>query len=382
MPKLQITQAALERWKAPPAGRLEYSDSLSPLVVRVAPGGSKTFTARVRIRGDGQPIRITLGEWPAMSLPDAREAARAAVVAAKQGLDPRAPRREAAVTVAAIREVYIARRVVQMKRGTAKQVERILLVDFAPIEARSIASLSRAEISRWLDDIADRGAPIAANRALSWAKTMGRWALGRGEIEKNPFEGMALPTKEKRRDRVLSDAEIAQVWRAFDQVPLYGPLFKLLLLTGQRLREVGEMSWPELDFARAQWVLPKERTKGGRAHLIRLAKPALAILEAAPRLSEHGPVWTHNGRAPPTAYTKAKRKVDALAPLGHPWTLHDLRRTMATGLQRLGVPPHLIEIMENRTVPGSRGVYQHFSYETETAAAWDKWAAHIVEITS
>jgi hypothetical protein len=190
----------------------------------------------------------------------------------------------------------------------------------------------------------DRGAPIRANRVFAQFRKMCRWAVSRGIIERSPCEGMTAPSQETRRDRVLSDDEVGRAWRAFDKIGWpFGPIGKLLLLTGARRDEVASMCWGELDLARRTWTLPKERTKNKREHVVPLSVAALEVIESLPRIEgEARFVFTTTGRSAVSGFSRTKRSIDAAMrdpANGGPvhWTIHDLRRTVATNLQRLGV---------------------------------------------
>jgi integrase len=180
-------------------------------------------------------------------------------------------------------------------------------------------------------------------------------------------------------------AELGNIWRAADRIG--GPhaaLVKLLILTGQRRGEVGGMTWGEFNMDAKLWRLPKERTKNGKPHDVPLSKPALEILGRLPRLGNF--VITFTGTAPVNSFAKTKARLDALLPLGTPaWRLHDLRRTVASGLAQLGVNLPVIEKVLNHSsgsFAGIVGVYQHHSFTDEKRLALDAWAAHVMALTA
>jgi integrase len=216
---------------------------------------------------------------------------------------------------------------------------------------------------------------------------------------------MEPPPVVASRDRVLSDEELALAFRAAQSMPYpFGPMFELLFTTGQRRDEVAGLNWSELDRETGLWTLPRERTKNGEASLVPLNALAIAALDraagggldASPDWPRKGLVFTTTGRSPVSGYSSAKAKLDARMmqiakddaqggsgePLDaiKPWRVHDARRTLATGLQRLGVRFEVTEAVLNH-VSGSRsgiaGVYQRHGWGPEKRAALDAWGAHL-----
>ena len=263
-------------------------------------------------------------------------------------------------------------------------------------KGRRLSTITPPQIHDLLDEITDRGAPIAANRVLAQLKVLGGWAVERGIIEKNLFEGIKPPANEKdrARERVLDDAEIKLVWNAADVIGWpFGPVVKLLLLTGARRDEVAQMERTEVDLDGAIWKLPASRSKNRREHAIPLSDTALEVLRSLPRIERSGFVFTTNARTAVSGFSKAKPALDrAMAELvgerSAPipcWVLHDLRRTMATNLQRLGVRLEVTEAVLNH-VSGSRagivGVYQNHDYAAEKRQGLDAWARRLEAIVS
>jgi integrase len=259
---------------------------------------------------------------------------------------------------------------------------------------KRLREITKPMVHAMLDAIADRGSPIAANRVLAQLKVMCKWAVGRGIISASPCEGVAAPSSERgrARERVLSDDELRIVWRAADSIGWpFGPIVKLLLLTGARRDEVAQMEWRELDLERALWTLPASRSKNRREHTIPLSDMAIEVLRSLPRIERSGFVFTTNARTPVSGFSKAKPALDrAMAELaGAPpipgWVLHDLRRTVATNLQRLGVRLEVTEAVLNH-ISGSRagivGVYQKHDYATEKRQSLEAWAWRVEAIVS
>lgn len=216
------------------------------------------------------------------------------------------------------------------------------------------------------------------------------WAVRRGALELNPWEATPRPAREVSRERVLSDTELAVLWHASGTLGQpWAPILRLPILTGQWRGEVAGMRWGALHPDAWLWYLPGARTKNQRPHTLPLPPEALEVLEALPR--HHGAELVFEGprRNVPSGFGKAKARFDdAMAPAarqaGRPvmtWTLHDIRRTVATGLQRLGVRLEVTEALLNH-VSGSRagivGVYQRHGWDREKAEALRAWAGHVL----
>jgi integrase len=206
--------------------------------------------------------------------------------------------------------------------------------------------------------------------------------MKRGTVAANPFASLPAIGERAKRDRVLSDEEIVAIWRAAAEMALpFGVIVRLLILTGQRVSEVSGMRWSELSAGLATWTIPSERTKNGTANVVPLAKPASELLKTLPRTSE----LLMPGRkaaSPFSGWSKARANLVANSGVTN-WTLHDLRRTMATGLQRFGVRLEVTEAVLNH-ISGSRagiaGVYQRHDWAAEKRAALDIWATHVVTL--
>jgi len=241
-----------------------------------------------------------------------------------------------------------------------------------------IRDITRRDVIEMIDRVVDGGSPVAANRTLTVAKTFFNWCVARDILTASPTQGVKPPTVEKSRDRVLDDAELKLVWEAAGQVGYpFGTMTRLLIATGQRRDEVAKMRWEEVDFGRRLWILPRERVKADRPHEVPLSTIALDVLKAVPRLAGSPYVLTTNGAAPSSGFGKNKKKLDGLLPAKMaPWRLHDLRRSCASGLARLGINLPVIEKVLNHSsgsFAGIVGVYQKHSFADEKRAALEAW---------
>ena len=210
--------------------------------------------------------------------------------------------------------------------------------------------------------------------------------MDRDIIASSPCAGVRPPTPEQSRDRVLADFELRNIWLAADRLGgPFGALVKLLMLTGQRRDEVARMAWSEVDLDARLWKLPKARAKYGQPHDIALSEPAVAILMSLPQIGDIF-VLTTDGRTAASSYSQNRRRLDALLPADMPhWVLHDLRRTAASGMARLGINLPVIEKVLNHSsgsFGGIVGVYQRHDFADEKRRALDRWGAHVADLVS
>src|SRR5215813_7850935 len=246
---------------------------------------------------------------------------------------------------------------------------------------KSIHEISKRDVVELVSAIEQRGAPVAANKALKATKTFLRWCVGRAVLDQSPAEGVPLPSKEVSRDRVLDDNELAHVILAARKIGgPYGGIVELLALTGQRREEVARLQWAELDLAQRIWTLPKSRTKNAKAHVLQLSEQSMAVLTRADRPGPY--VFSLLGTKPFQEFSRAKRLLDQLSGVTG-WRLHDLRRTCVSGMARLGVPPHIADKILNHqggTIAGVAAVYQRHEFRAERQEALDQWASHVSRV--
>ncbi|MQA65045.1 MAG: tyrosine-type recombinase/integrase [Alphaproteobacteria bacterium] len=283
-----------------------------------------------------------------------------------------------------------------------QSTERLLKQRFVPvIGTKRPCDVSRADIAGILDDMAGE-TPIAANRALICAKMFFRWCVERGHAESNPCESLSRPAAPSQgRERVLSDDELLEVWKAAEAVGTpWAALVKLLVLTGQRRTEVAAMKWAEVDSDKKLWTLPADRTKNKTAHEVPLTETALAVIEAQPRIKSGKTfcpyILTTSGTSPVSGFSKAKKAIDAgilkarrkeveKAKEMPSWTLHDLRRTTTTGMARLGISPHVADKVLNHksgSIKGVAAIYNRFTYADDMRRALEAWERHVLAVVT
>jgi integrase len=390
-----LTVKAIENLK-PTSRRREVPDGeVRGLYLQIFPSGKASWCFRYRF--DGRPRKLTLGASPEISLKDARDLARKAHLKVAGGEDPGETKKaaRAALHVPANRDLvekvaaeFLARHVKTLAPATRAAATRIINKEIVPsFRGRRLSEIKRSEVIAFLDAIVDRGAPISANRILATFKSMANFAVQREIIDVSPFAIIKPPTTEAARDRVLSDSELAAVWRTAGALEWpYCGFMHLLILTGQRRNEVAALTWRELDLSGKLWTLPAARAKNGIEHEIPLSDMAVDILTTCPRVAESDYAFTVNGRNPMRAFYLTKRRIDALMPAETaPWVMHDIRRTAASGMAKLGVNLPVIEKLLNHvsgSFAGIVGVYQRHSFADEKRAAMQAWARHVEAIVT
>jgi integrase len=366
---------------------LVFDDEQRGLGVRVTASGGKTFLAQYAFHG--QKRRMPLGACNAVSLAKARDAVRAIMGEVAQGIDPAAERKNAAaesrrkaahdaLTLASLIEEWQVLHLTSKRPAYAAEAVRALRNAFGRHLDLPAAELDRAMIVKALDNMTRQGRGPMASRTAAYGSAAYRWATKRGALVTNPFVNLPVaPTA--RRDRVLSDDELAAIWRATDGDRVFDNIVRVLILTGQRREEVGGMEWSELSSDLSLWTIPASRAKNGSVQMVPLSTPARELLSNLPRLGDFvfpGLRGVFNG------WSKSKASLDTRSGVTK-WRLHDLRRTMATGLQRLGVRLEVTEAVLNH-IAGSRagivGIYQRHDFASEKRAALEGWAEHVMGV--
>jgi integrase len=351
--------------------RREIPDELLPgLYFLVQPSGAKSWAVRYRLNGKSH--KHTIGRYPLFDLKAAREAGTKALRAVAEGHEP-AARRTDTVDAAAVQ--FIERHAKRHYRPRPLQeAERLLRRHvLASWRNRRLDSITRADIRALVDSVE---APIMANQTLKFVSKFFNWCVDADLLASSPAAGIKKPFAETSRDRVLTDDELRAVWRAAGGIGYpFGSIVQLLALTGQRRGEVAGMRWNEI--VGDLWTLPKERTKNARRHTVPLSRQAMAILERAPRISDF--VFSASGEKSVSGFASPKRLIGGVAGFTD-WRLHDLRRTAASGMARLGVNLPVIEKCLNHvsgSFAGIVGVYQRHEFAEEKREALQKWADYV-----
>jgi len=382
--KHKLTTKFIEGQKPAPSKRLDFRDELMPgLVLRISTSGTKTFCLHKRI--NGKMRRLTIGRFPIMSLADARERVRQVLYEIETGRfeDRTGIEVETKPTLGDVIPDYIEKHAKVHNRDWKRK--EALLAKFTTMHGKRIDEIKRADVVKACDTI-HKTAPVSANRALAHLKHLMGWCVERGIIEANPIAGMKPLSKEKPRERVLTDNELGALWAACDDEGYpFGDCMKLLMLSGQRRAEVAEMRWSEIDLERRLWTLPSQRAKNGRQHTVPITDAMMYVLHRVPKFIRSDYVFTTTGKSPVSGFGRLKDRLDKALPEGtEPWIIHDLRRTMSTNMAMLGVPQPVTEALLNHktgVVSGVAAIYNVYSYADEKREALCNWNERIEEIT-
>src|SRR5215472_2725237 len=395
MPRISLTQAAIEKLKPPATGRIIYTDRHLPgFGLRLTEKNARSWIVMYRVRG--KFVMETLGNVAVIpKVEDARRRARESMLKARDGTNPVDEHRERkeleaqklveakANTFRAVFERYLDRHArTRQNAKTLAETLRLFNKDILPRWGdREIRNIAEEDIRRVRDDVHER-APVQANRMLTKVKTLFAWALRERYISVDPTVLVDPIAEEKARDRWLSDAELVRLWHACDKAALpYGSCVKILALTGQRRDEVARMEWRELDFTRRTWTLPSSKSKNGIEHEIALSPLVLQIIEGLPRVGDQW-VFTKDGERPISGWSLAKAKIDRF--MGgnvQPWVFHDLRRTIASHMARLGIRAEVADKVLNHSggsvVKGVAAIYQRHAYRDERRVALEAWGRYV-----
>jgi integrase len=358
--------------------QLVFDDEQRGLAVRVTATGGKSYLAQYSFQG--RKRRVPLGSCSAIPLAEARVAARAVMGDVARAAERKRAASEArtrSFTLAALIDDWRVLHLATRRPRYAVDAVRTLRRVFARDLETPACDLDRMAVVKALDAMTRRGRATMAAQTVAYGKACYGWALKRGSIAANPFTNMPVAPAVKR-ERVLTDHELSAIWKATVAPGPFNGIVRILILTGARCNEVAGMRWAEL--SGDVWTIPAGRTKNKRVHIVPLSAQAQGLLCDLPRLNE----WVFPGlRGPFKGFARAKAAIDCRSGVTG-WRLHDLRRTVATGLQRLGVRLEVTEAVLGHA-GGSRagivGVYQRHDYAAEQRDAIDAWGEHIESIT-
>lgn len=384
--RVKLTAKYVENASSGEKRRKEFWDaSLPGFGLRVTEHGKKSWVLMYRVRN--RQRRMTIGSYPAFSLAEAREEARAALRIIETGIDPAeekiAAKRKPTTQFKEIIDDFI-KIYAKPKNRSWKDAQRILKKYAEPkLGHYRLDEIERHHILDILDTLVSSGAATQANRVLAHVRKLFNWTLDRGMIDRSPVVGLKAPSKENARDRVLSDKELKTLWPIWEKLDWpFGPIFKLLLVTGQRRNEVTTMKWSNINLETKTWTIPRDVAKNDRTHEVPLSDLALGIIDTLPHIKNCDYIFSTTGRTPVSGFSKIKKGCDIDANI-HDWRLHDLRRTCASGMARLGIAPHVVEKILNHssgTISGVAAVYNRYGYEVEKRNALNRWADQLVDL--
>lgn len=391
MPRKNLTSRFCESVKVDE--RTDYQDEIvRGLALRVSPNGTKTWNVVYTRQSDNSKQRVKLGRFPAMTLEKARTAALKMVTAVSEGEDPSEEKRlqKQERTVEDLGGLYIDKYAKRNKKTWAED-ERLLKVEVYPdIGRMKVPAVKRRDLLDIIEAKAEAGHIAQSTQILAVIRKMFNWAVDNDYLEVSPATGIKPRGKAVKRDRVLSSAEVKAIWAALPDAAvsvITANVLRLLFLTGQRSGEVCGMRRGELDMDRAIWTIPGTRTKNGLVHVVPLSDSAIEIIK--PALDKAG------DEADAALFSRVGEPVESnaiaqavrlkLQLFDQPWTPHDIRRTVATGMASIGVMPHIVEAALNHISgfkAGVAGVYNRAAYEAEKRRAFDMWDDHLSRVVA
>ena len=328
-----------------------------------------------------------MGRYPILSLADARKRAKEVLASAATAVAPTpAPPAYDPITYEELANLYVERHLKPNLRSW-RDVRSSLLRHCAvqQLLSKPVAAITRRELVEVVDSIAAAGTPQAAVNILRRLKMLFNWALDRDLISINPCERIRAPAKTSERDRVLTVAETALIWKASHQLPTpYGEMYRMFLLTGQRRSEVATICWA--DVAGDVWTIPRERVKKDRPHTVPLTGTALEMLAGLANLprvhDDNGFVFTTTGgKSASSNFAKIKNEIDSLSGVSG-WTIHDIRRTVRSRMAELGVPREVARKVLNHEDGKVDRIYNRHEYLAEKREALEKWETMLLTLES
>jgi integrase len=385
--RVVLTDRYLKSLKPAPTGqRSVHWDATRPSFgARVTDRGAISFFVMRRMPGKPQPVRVVLGRYPDVSLSQARKLATITIGDLVSGIHPKA-RKQHVATFAELAEAFLSRPAAAKQRTAdeiRKTVGRYLLPRWG---SRDASSLTRADVIIMVEALDRVSGPYTAAKVFALASSIFRHAMTREQVVSNPcalvkisdFVGDMAP-----RQRVLTATEIALLWQATEEVYPAGFFARFLLMTAVRRSEAAHMTWGEIDFDNALWVIPGSRTKNGTPHEVPLPSLAVDLLQSLPRFTGGDFLFsTTGGRFGIRSFGLYKDAIGiraaVLAPPGLTnWRFHDLRRTARTNLASLGVTPFIAELILGHQQKGVHKVYDVHRYQAEKRDALERWASKL-----
>jgi len=388
----RLTEIAVERMRPVKGKQIDVFDQgLIGLVLRVNPGGTKTWRAMYYVNAKARTYK--LGRWPVMSLKQARATAREFLIDPMACIEKEESERFGDAAIQFVNRYCKQNRSWRQTAGYLGLLVEPDGPDGFKAKREGVAyrwrdkkldEITPKDVNRELNRIVDRGSPYASNRLFATLRKFFNWAIGEAMLQTSPCVGIKAKAKENSRDRILDDEELKVVWQA-TEMTLCWPwreYVRALILTAQRRAEVASMRWRDVDLENATWTIPREFTKADRTHMVPLSDQVVAILKNSPRFRGEYIFSTTEGKKPIAAFGQIKKKLDKIVEI-EPWRFHDLRRTVATNLAKVGVPPQVLAAVINhsqKSVQGVTSLYNRHAYEEEKRAALQRWGDRLEQI--
>ena len=363
-----------------------FDDSLKGFGLRVREGGGRTWVYQFKI--GRQTRRWKIGTWPTLSASAARHEVTkpdGIAVQVASGRDPVAEKiakkntHDTADTFENISALYLAAKKKRLKPRSFDLIQRHLTKHAKPLHKLPVDAISQRDVAELFAALADESGAVTSNRVRSTVAACLTWAMKMGRAKANPA-AFTVKEDERERTRVLSDDELVKLWQTLPEGD-YGDIVRLLILSGQRKSEIGDLQWSEIDMQRGTITLPPKRVKNGREHVIFMSAPVREILERKQKEKTEGRDYVFGfGRGGFSGWSRCKERLDAALGKMPAWVVHDIRRTVASGMGNLGVAPHVIEGVLNHASGSRAGVgaiYNKSKYEKETREALIQWADHV-----
>jgi integrase len=370
----------------------EWDASLPGFGIRIRATGKKTWVVQYRFNGDQR--RESLGDVRKINLEDARKIARQRFAQVELGIDPDAVRAEARAGAVASRltlavgiERYLDAKRDVLRPSTYQAAKRYFTVHWKPLRDRPLDSIKRADVAARLPEIVKAHGRTSAKCARGYLRALFAWLMREGLCESNPVIATNDPGEGiQPRERVLSDDEIRAIWKACKDDD-FGRIVRLLLLSGCRREEIAGLLWSEINLDTGVMTIAGSRTKNHKTLELTLPALAIDILRSAPRRAGRDYVFGFNGRGGFSGFSYSSmalnsRIVEAKGKPLAPWVLHDLRRSMRTGLGKLGVAPHISELCIGHVKGGVEAIYDRHRYQREIKAALAVWGDHVAAVVN
>jgi integrase len=391
---MKMTEAAIAALECPPDRRdmMMFDTEQKGLGVRVTKQGGRVFILQWIDGATRDKRREVLGDFGKITLKQARQAAQVRLGDVAKGIDPRAVRKaeqaaakaakaEAAFTLASLLDDWGKLHLAQRRERYRVEAIRSLSIAFDKELKRPASALSRAKVLQVVDAYDKAGKHATARLVRAYGRACFAWAVKRGKLASNPFQGLPAGVKSKPRERLLADDEIGAIWNAAcAMAEPYGPFIRLLMLTLMRREEVAAMKWSEISPDLTAWACPGSRMKKGAAHIVALSDAAREALGAVTRIEGQDLVFSTTAETPISGFSKVKARLDKASKVTG-WVLHDFRRAGVSHLARLGHSAVLADALlahKGQALSDVARVYQVHDFKDERKAALQAWAAHVL----